>query len=149
MFYLSKTNDFESRGVDLGTKIDTKSMYQQKYHANLSRSVQSRSQTPPAKGKMSGQEARWSPRGPRRRPKGAKTSRNGSPRSAEGALKGPRSPKESQKGDPESPKRSKRSPREPQMSPKGDRNEPEWSAKKRKGEVKGTKAAPWRAKRDT
>ena len=25
------------------------------------------------------------------------------------------------------------------MSPKGDRNKPEWSAKKRKGEIKGTK----------
>ena len=71
------------------------------------------------------------------------------PRSAEGALKGPSSPKESQKGGPESPKRSKRHPREPQMSPKEDRSEPKWSARRRKGEVKGTKAAPWRATRDT
>ena len=35
MFSSSKTNDFESRGVDLVTKSDTESMYKQKDHANL------------------------------------------------------------------------------------------------------------------
>ena len=103
MFYLSKTNDFESRGVDFGTKSDTESMYKQKNHANLIRNIQNGSQTTPNIGKVSGQEAKESPTRPRRSSKGAKTSRNESQRSVKGALKGQkqpqREPKRAQRGE--------------------------------------------------
>ena len=74
MFSSSKTNDFESRGVDFGRNSDAESIYKRKNHANLICNVQNRSQTTSNMGKVSGQGAEESPRRPRRSSKGAKTS---------------------------------------------------------------------------
>ena len=102
IFYLSKTDDFESRGVDLVTKSDTESMHEQKNHANLIGIIQNRSQTTSNIEKVSGQGAKESPRRPRRSSKGAQTSRNESLRSLQRALTGQkqpqREPKRAQRG---------------------------------------------------